>query len=91
MTSAFWHFSTMANCCQMKDLSVGVTQTHTFYEIHLPVVEGQRFLFVCGIYFVLKEEDLNQNYLQNHQANHNAYGQTKRDTDKKVTVSQSAH
>lgn len=78
----FWHFSTTTNCCQMKDLSVGVTQIHTLYEIHLPVVEGQRFLFVCGIYFVLKEEDLNQNYLQNHQANYNADGQTKRDTEK---------
>lgn len=41
----------------------------------LPVVESQRFLLICGRHFVLKEEDLNHSYLENHQADHQSDGQ----------------
>lgn len=51
---------------------------NVYIEIYLPVVESQRFLLVSRRYFVLKEEDLNQSYLDNHQADHQTDGQTER-------------
>lgn len=41
----------------------------------LPVVESQRFVFISRRYFVLKEEDLNQNYLEDHQGDNQTDGQ----------------
>lgn len=49
-----------------------------FIEIYLPVVESQRFVFISRRYFVLKEEDLNQNYLEDHQGDNQTDGQTER-------------
>lgn len=41
----------------------------------LPVVNSQRFPFISWRHFILKEEDLDQNYLENHQAHHQTDGQ----------------
>lgn len=42
---------------------------------YLPVIKRQRFLFISRRYFVLKKEDLNKNYLEDHQADHQTNGQ----------------
>lgn len=56
-----------------------MVQSPKFYintEIYPPVVESQRFLFIRWRHFILKEEDLDQNYLENHQGDHQTDGQT---------------
>lgn len=44
----------------------------------IPVVESQGFFFICGGHFVLKEEDLHQNYLENYQSGHQTNGQAEK-------------
>ncbi len=59
--------------------------THYIYtETHPPVVECQRFVLISRGHFVLKEEDLNQNDLEDHQGDHQADGQTERQGRKSV-------
>lgn len=53
-----------------------------YTETHPPVVESQRFLFISRGHFVLKEEDLNQSDLEDHQADHQTDGQTERHGEK---------
>lgn len=57
---------------------------HIYTETHPPVVESQRFLFISGGHFVLKEEDLNQSDLDDHQGDHQTDGQTERHGRKSV-------